>query len=80
MLESRLGEGVNLTEKILELLDFLDSKAAAIESLKPDCGIDIFCGMTCGSQEMLHLTHELLARAARFPLDLVFDLYALPDE
>jgi hypothetical protein len=77
MLESPLEEDIKLAKKILGLLDFLDSKAAAVELLRADCEIDIFCGIMCGSQGALHLTHELLARAARFPIDLVFDLYAI---
>src|SRR2546423_10451183 len=45
MRQSPLGEDAKLTDQILDLIGFLESKADAIDLLKDDCGIDTLCVM-----------------------------------
>jgi hypothetical protein len=75
-LDSGLAPTDTLSAHISAMLDRLESRAPAQERLAAQCELDFFVGFSTESQQAGDvLTHDVLARLARLPIDLVLDLY-----
>jgi len=59
-----------------ELLDFGEAHAEVLAALRPQCSIDLFCGIfSAEAQGGFELSPELMRRAASLNLRIGFDIY-----
>ena len=77
ILESNLVDSVSLESHLELLSSFMEGHADALTALSARCSIDIVCATFMGrSQGGFIVSSALLSRLARFPVDLVCDIYA----
>lgn len=81
LLDSPLGRDRNLAEQIDWLLDAIEPKGEAIDSLRPDCSlIRLFCGFAShGGQGGFAIDARTLGRISKLGLNLDVDLYPPSD-
>ena len=76
MLESDLSDSAEIEDHIRSLCDKIKSHSQALDTLRSDCAMDIFCGYFSESgQAGFTLSNELISRVAGLGLDLIFDVY-----
>jgi hypothetical protein len=76
MIESDLPESAELEDHIRSLCDKVQSRSQALDTLRADCDVDIFCGYFSESgQAGFGLSNEVLSRVVGLGLDLIFDVY-----
>lgn len=76
----RLDSGVaptgTLTAHLSAMLDVVEAKGAALQELSRQCRFDFFAGFSSENQQAGDVvSHAVLARLAKWPIDLVLDLY-----
>lgn len=65
-----------MDEQIAELAGFAESHRAELDALRPDCEVDVFCGVFSeDAQGGFTLERELLSRLAALDLAVTFDIY-----
>ncbi len=75
-LEALDDEPNRLDSCIETLVAFCEEKSEALNRLRNDCGIDIFCGFfSDNGQSGFTLDADLIARLARLGLGVTFDMY-----
>jgi hypothetical protein len=80
-LDSRLDDHQPLHHHLADLLDQLAGKQPALTDLADSYDIDWFClAATGNTQGSVELPHELIARLAALPGELVLDLYTGQDQ
>jgi hypothetical protein len=76
LLKSRLDDHQPLHHHLADLLDQLTGKQSALAELAVSYEIDWFClAATDNTQGSVELPHELIARLAALPGDLILDIY-----
>jgi hypothetical protein len=76
MIESGLPESADIEDHILSLCDKIQPCSEALNSLRSDCDVDIFCGYFSESgQAGFSLSNQVLGRVVSLGLDLIFDVY-----
>jgi Domain of unknown function (DUF4279) len=80
-LDSRLDDHQPLHHHLADLLDQLAGKHQVLTELAVSYDIDWFClAATDNTQGSVELPHELIARLAAIPGDLVLDIYTGEDQ
>jgi hypothetical protein len=80
-LDSRLDDHQPLHHYLADLLDQLAGKHQVLTELAVGYEIDWFClAATDNTQGSVELPHELIARLAAIPGDLVLDIYTDEDQ
>ena len=76
MIESDLPESTEIEDHIRSLCDKIQSRSQALDTLRSNCTIDIFCGYFSESgQAGFTLSNEVIGRVAALGFDLIFDVY-----
>ena len=77
LLESGLDRTRSLSEHIEVLLDAVDARREGFDAIRPDCEIDVFCGLWSGEATRGGpiLWPDLLARLVELELPLSLDHY-----
>lgn len=76
MLSSSIPGSAPLEEHIVELVAFIEEKESILAEIRPECGIDIFCGVfSVDGQGGFYLESSLTSRLGRAGVDLIVDVY-----
>jgi hypothetical protein len=76
MLESGVAPTEALTSHLSAMLDVVEAKSATLQELSRQCKFDFFVGFSSENQQAGDVVkHAVLTRLAKWPIDLVLDLY-----
>lgn len=76
MLDSGVAPTETLTAHLSAMLSVVEAKGAALQELSRQCKFDFFVGFSSENQQAGDVVkHALLRRLAKWPIDLVLDLY-----
>ena len=73
--QGEIDETRPLNERLMEVYRFLNEKEKSLPSLV-DCQMDVFCGVFSDSGQIgFDIDHKVIQAFAKYPVDLVFDVY-----
>ena len=80
-LDSELGDSETVESHIEELLVFAEAKAEALESLSPDCDVEVWISFrTCDDQGGFTLDEQMLKRLAKLNIKMQVSFMGNRDE